>query len=353
MRRAFGIGRIVVVGMALAVVFSGSSARAETIVTGALAEPEGVVVNGAVTVTDSNGKTSTTSRQATVAAVQASLTYPTAGQTNVSTLTPFSWTDIPAGQGYQLYIGTQHHGDGSLFKSGLLSATTSSDKVPALPTGVTLWARLYTEVAGNWDSYQDIPFTVTANRVAFTYPRAGQQNTNTTTPFSWSPATGAQAYELTVGTKPGVADLVNSGILASNITSYRVPTLPAGTTLYAKIVSKIAGSWTDYQAIAFAVEPNGVAPPVTNLHSTACGPLCLQWDWTGHAGDTDYLVTTTDETVGHVLSSLTGVDPGTHAEDANNGEVCGHTYQIAVVTVITGDTNSSPVTANITLPACS
>ena len=93
-------------------------------------------------------------------------------------------------------------------------------------------------------------------------------------------------------------------------------------------------------------------PSVTDLHSTACGALCLQWDWTGHAGDTDYLVTTTDQTTGQVLGSLTGTDPGTHAEDANNGEVCGHTYQVAVVTVTTGGTNSPPVTANITLPAC-
>ena len=111
-------------------------------------------------------------------AVHASLTYPIAGQTNVSTLAPAAWADIPAGQGYQLWIGTKR-GDGSLLKSGLLSATTSSYKVPALPTGVTLWARLYTEVAGNWNNYQDVTFTVTGNRVAFTYPTAGQQNINT------------------------------------------------------------------------------------------------------------------------------------------------------------------------------
>jgi hypothetical protein len=317
---------LVVVGMASLV--SGSPARADTVVRGGLDE------------------------QLTVAPVHASLTYPTAGQTNVSTLVPFTWSDIPAGQGYQLYIGSAHHGDGSLLKSGLLSANTSSYKVPALPTGVTLWARLYTKVAGNWNNYQDIPFAVTGNRVAFAYPTVGQQNINTITPFAWSPATGAQAYELTIGTKPGTADLVNSGILASTVTSYREPTLPTGQTLYAKIVAKVAGSWTDYQAISFTAAPNPVAPSATDLHSTACGPLCLQWDWTGHAGDTDYLVTTTDETTGQVLSSLTGTDPGTHAEDANNGEVCGHTYRITVVTVETGATNSPPVTSNITLPAC-
>jgi PKD repeat protein len=116
-----------------------------------------------LTVTDNTGQTSTITHQIVVAPVHASFTYPTAGQTNVSTLTPFSWADIPAGQGYQLWIGTSR-GDGSLLKSGLLSATTSSYKAPALPTGVTLWARLYTEVAGDWGNDQDITFTVTGNR---------------------------------------------------------------------------------------------------------------------------------------------------------------------------------------------
>ncbi len=74
-----------------------------------------------LTVTDSNQKTSTATQQVVVAAPHASLTYPTAGQTDVDTATPFSWGDIPAGQGYQLWIGTSR-GDGSLLKSGALSA---------------------------------------------------------------------------------------------------------------------------------------------------------------------------------------------------------------------------------------
>jgi PKD repeat protein len=254
-----------------------------------------------LTVTDSTGQTSTVAQPVVVAA-HASLTYPTAGQTNVSTLTPFSWADIPAGQRYQLYIGTRR-GDGSLLKTGLLSASTSSYKPPALPTGVTLWARLYTEVAGNWDNWEDVPFTVTANRVAFTYPTAGQQNINTITPFSWSPATNAQAYQLTIGTKPGVADLVNSGILAANVTNYREPTLPTGKTLYAKIVAKIAGSWTDYQAISFTAAPNpvafinptqgqtGVSTPATFTWSTGPAATGYQlWIGTGR-GDGSLLKT--------------------------------------------------------------
>ncbi len=212
-----------------------------------------------LTVTDSNGQTGSVSEQVVVVWVKASLTYPTAGQTNVSTITPFRWADLAAGQGYQLWIGTSE-GGGELLQSGLLSATTSSYQVPALPTGKVLYARLFSEVAGWWHNWRDIAFTVTTNPsgVAFTYPTLGQQSVNTLTPFSWGAVAGAQAYQVTIGSKPGAADLANSGVLASNVRSYREPALPTGTTLYARIAAEVGGSWTG-QGISFSAGPNPVA----------------------------------------------------------------------------------------------
>ena len=71
--------------------------------------------------------------------------------------------------------------------------------------------------------------------------------------------TGAQAYRLTIATTPGAVALVNSGILAANATSYRVPALPTGQTLYARLAWEIAGSWSDYQDVSFTAAPNPVA----------------------------------------------------------------------------------------------
>ena len=166
-------------------------------------------------------------------------------------------------------------------KSGPLSATTLSYQVPELPAGMTLWARLYTEVAGNWRNWQDIPFTVTANPIAFTYPTAGQQNINTLTPFSWTPQTNAQAYRLTIATTPGGAGLVNSGILAANVTSYREPALPTGKTLYARIAWKVAGSWSDYQDVSFTAAPNPVAfTHPTQGQTRVSSPATFTWSTT-------------------------------------------------------------------------
>jgi PKD repeat protein len=228
-----------------------------------------------LTVTDSTGQTSTVTQRVVIAAVHGSLTYPTAGQTLVSTYFPFSWAG--AGQGYQLWIGTKP-GDGSLLKSGPLSASTSTYRVPTLPTDVNLWATLYTEVAGNWSNWQEVPFTVTETRAIFTYPTAGQQNINTLTPLSWVHAADAQAYRLTIGTNLGTADLVNSGILAANAISYREPALPTGKTLYARVAWEEAGSWTDYQDVSFTASPNPVAfTHPTQGQTQVSSPATLAW----------------------------------------------------------------------------
>jgi hypothetical protein len=71
---------------------------------------------------------------------------------------------------------------------------------------------------------------------------------------------------------------VNSGSLAVDITSYRVPALTAGKTLYAKIVAKINGSWTDYQAISFTAAPNPVAfTHPTQRQTQVSTPATFSW----------------------------------------------------------------------------
>jgi hypothetical protein len=211
------------------------------------------------------------------AAAKASLTYPTWGQTNVSTLTPFSWSDISAGEGYQLWIGTSR-GDGSLLKTAQLPANTTTYQVPALPTGVTLWARLYTQVAGDWGNYRDIPFTVTTSPNAFTNPTAGQPNINTLTPFAWGSVPNAQAYHVTIGKKPGTSELANSGILSANASSYREPALLTGQTLYARLAWETDGSWSDYQDVSFTAGPNPVMfTDPTQGQTQVASPTTFTW----------------------------------------------------------------------------
>ncbi len=187
----------------------------------------------------------------------AAFTYPTAGQTNVDTTQPFTWSTIPSAQYYYLTVGTTQGGY-DLVNSGVLPASQSSYGVPALPTGQTLYARIYTLIGGGWNNYQDITFTAAPRAAAFTYPTAGQTNVDTTKPFTWSTIASAQNYYLTVGTTQGGYDLVNSGVLPASQSSYGVPALPTGQTLYARIYTLIGGGWNNYQDITFTAAPNAV-----------------------------------------------------------------------------------------------
>src|SRR3954451_17419362 len=77
---------------------------------------------------------------------------------------------------------------------------------------------------------------------SFTYPLNGAQNVDTSKAFAWTAVSGVQTYYLYVGTSQGAKDLVDTGGILS--TSYAVPPLPTGQTLWARICTQKNGVWT-------------------------------------------------------------------------------------------------------------
>ena len=180
---------------------------------------------------------------------------PTNGATNVTTNQPFSWTAVPNAGYYGLTVGVSLGGY-DLVSTGPLPATQTSYTVPSLPSGQTLWARIYSYIDGSWLHYSDVSFTAAASTTAtFTRPLNGATNVDTTQPFTWTPVAGAGYYGLIVGTTPAGYDLVSTGPLPSTQTSYSVPALPIGRTLYARVYSYIGGSWLHYSDITFTAAP--------------------------------------------------------------------------------------------------
>jgi hypothetical protein len=106
---------------------------------------------------------------------------------------------------------------------------------PALPTGKTLYAKIVAKISGSWTDYQAISFTAAANPVAFTHPTQRQTQVGTPAAFSWSTTPAATGYQMWIGTRPGDGSLLKSGWLRPSTSSYPVPALPAGQTLYARI----------------------------------------------------------------------------------------------------------------------
>lgn len=88
----------------------------------------------------------------------ATFTQPTNGATGVSPTQALTWSPVASAQYYGITVGTTQGGY-NLVNSGPLPSTQASYQPPALPTGQTLWARVYSYIASSWDHYSDVRFT--------------------------------------------------------------------------------------------------------------------------------------------------------------------------------------------------
>jgi hypothetical protein len=136
--------------------------------------------------------------------------------------------------------------------SGELSGTSWTPT--HLPSGSTVWARLWTEVNGAWRVDQDISFTTAPGlTAAFTYPINGATGVDYSKPFTWSAAAGAQRYNVYLGTSQGALDIAGSGELSG--TSWTPTHLPSGSTVWARLWTEVNGAWRVDQDISFTTAP--------------------------------------------------------------------------------------------------
>ena len=118
---------------------------------------------------------------------------------------------------------------------------------------------------------------------------ARHETVDTRRPFAWSTAPDAQAYYLHVGTSAGATDLVDSGVTTK--TSWSVPSMPIGQTLYARIYTEINGSWSTYTQISFTVAYSVavISNPVPGQNSPN-QDLTRPFTWSALAGASGYAV---------------------------------------------------------------
>ena len=203
------------------------------------------------------------------------LVSPSNGQQNVSPAITFQWTSSAGAEAYYLYVGTTQ-GTDNVVNTGEIQATSYTVTAP-LPAGAVLWARIWTLLGGNWVYAADVNFTV-APVAALLYPVNGQQNVDTSSQFTWAPGINVQAYYLYVGTSPGAKDLVNTGEIQA--TSWSVPPLPVGQTLYARIWTKVNGVWSYPNDVSFTAALRFGYPA---LRSVDIDPT-LAFSWSAASG---------------------------------------------------------------------
>jgi hypothetical protein len=201
----------------------------------------------------------------------------------------FAWTTGSGVTQYQLQLGTTGVGSYNVFSTGHTTATSAA--VTGVPTfGVTLYARLYSQIAGVWSSI-DYTYTEAGSPVlaVLSTPAPGSVLSGANVTFTWTSGGGVKAYQLELGTLGvGSSNLYNSGHvfgLSANVTG--IPTF--GTKIYARLYSDTySGVW---ESVDFTYTEAG-APVLAALTSPAPGSTLAgssaTFSWTAGGGVSDY-----------------------------------------------------------------
>jgi hypothetical protein len=200
---------------------------------------------------------------------------------------PLSWLALSGAQAYFVYVGSAP-GLQDLASSGELTGTSYT--IPAhlasnFPTDGTVYVRFHTLYGGLW-RYVDYTFTV-LTKALLSLPVAAAENVDVTgIRFQWSPMSTAQAYYLYVGTQPGLKDIVNTGETTKLF--WDSNTLPGGKVLYARIWTKVGGSWRYADSTFSTRAASALVYPHNGQRSVT---LDRNFSWTSVDGVDAYRVT--------------------------------------------------------------
>jgi hypothetical protein len=192
-----------------------------------------VSVNGVWSVTDTATYTAGTM-------VKAVIQSPAKGSTLTSNSATFTWTAETGATSYQLSVGS------AAGLKDIASITTSSlsAAVSNLPTnGSLIYVTLNGYAAGVWAVQDTASYTAaTIAKAVIVSPAKGSLLHGNTATFTWTAATGASAYQLWVGTTPGVRDIGSVGTTSKlSATFTNLPT--NGTTIYVTLWANVNGVW--------------------------------------------------------------------------------------------------------------
>lgn len=207
------------------------------------------------------------------------LTNPTIGATNVPVDTDISWENVVGVTGYILSIGTTPGGGEIINEQAVGSDTTFSPPL-GLPEATVIYVRI-TLFFFDQDNIVCEPQSFTTENVTsipsctqLSYPENGATNVNIATNISWDYAPRATGYRITIGTAPGLGDIVNDLDLG-NVLSYNPPTnFPPETEIFVAIVPyNENGSAVACNEESFTTASLGDPPSCTQMIYPADGEI--------------------------------------------------------------------------------
>jgi hypothetical protein len=171
----------------------------------------------------------------------------------------FRWTPVAGADGYRLRVGTAPGTDDLLNIQGISGSATSYPASGELPALKALYARVSAHVAGEW-RHAEVRFTADRIAAEWVYPAVASPDVEPGRTFEWTPVPNASAYRVTIGTAPGLADVLDRTLSGS--TRLDVAGLPHGRRLVARISTQVRGGWYSRDS-DFAVQLGyGAAQPI-------------------------------------------------------------------------------------------
>jgi hypothetical protein len=150
-----------------------------------------------------------------------------------------AWTTILGANSYYVRLGSTPDGQ-DLLDSGEVKRTEL--ETPALPAGETIYARISTNIRGQWEHRTT---TLTLAGAALVAPVADANGAVAVDAagqlLTWTTISNAEAYRVYVGTTPGAQDLLDSGELHETSTTVR--NLPNGRRVFVTVWTKAHGTW--------------------------------------------------------------------------------------------------------------
>jgi hypothetical protein len=221
-----------------------------------------------------------------------SINTPAPGSTLPSTSPTFTWSAGLSATAYWLDIGSSAGGN-NYYSSGNIGnvLTIASKNLPN--NGTTIYATLYSLVAGSWlgNTYTYTAFNAATGGATMTTPVPGSTLTGATVTFTWAVGTGtASGYWLYAGSTPGAQNYYSSGTIASRTHTATAKNLPTdGSTVYVTLFTLLSGTYvpTGYTYTAFNLAASGGVLTTPTPGSTLTGSS-VTFGWTAGAGATAY-----------------------------------------------------------------
>ena len=230
------------------------------------------------------------------------LVSPVNGSTDVPVNTTISWNSVPGVPGYIISIGTTP-GGGEVVNEINVGNATSYTPPLGLPDNSTIYVTVtlfffqgISPIPCATESFTTIDITTPPGCTFMRNPLDGATNVNIASSISWLYAPTATGYRITLGTAPGLGDIVND-LDVGNVLSFNPPgDLPTSTTVYVEIVPyNENGDNGPCPEESFTTGDLATLPGCTSLISPFDGeinvPLTPNISWTEVSEATGYLVT--------------------------------------------------------------